>query len=918
MDTSATIKSLLILGGLSLTGVTLLATNSVGPVWETGAYDPTSTTFVPPGSGSTTTPRMFWYPEHLAFRAGYLNASNAGYWSDSAIGDYSFGFGIDTLVPGDGAYAFGNNIRALGIHSFAFGKGTTSPMYASGNYSFAFGEDTFSSSAYTFAFGKHAQAAQTNAVAFGENSYAYGASSLAVGKNTTANGTSSVALGESNYAGSDYSFVAGYKSKTFEPATNSAAIGTGLVANHRNAFVTGMYNSNTDTNLPAYTDFTSPNRPLFLVGNGSGDINANSTIEPSETSNAFYITAAGNAWLKGNLIGTGIRLGGASDIAPDAGRELVIAPTSGTTAGIALQHNGVDTVFLKSDSSSRLTTLGANGGSYLAINNTNGKVGIGTTTPSSTLDVNGSITLSGGARWIQAGTGAGTYANDTHALSIGTQGATGGNSGNLNLSTGSSMGQSGNIALTGGSSSYGVGGSIQLTAGSGGAVGGSVTMNPGTGSSVNGNIILSTIASGKVGIGTSTPTEKLSVAGKATLTTNSGSGGAVSPGPLLLENSGTGDTGLALKRAGQLSGTEWQLFQSSDANKFKIGRNTVADYLTIATTGNVGIGTNNPTGKLDVAGDIRVNGTPVIDATGKWVGSLGAINSTGAITSLTGQITASSSNPYLYLDGTYADIPNKAAIGVRSAGEVVMSSNTNNPNIPNWEVKFGSGTLGSPKDDSFYIGRATTGSITDFFHINQSGNVGIGTSTPTQALDVVGNAKVSGSLSAVSLNIGGENVIDENAQWVGAFTAPTVGVNDTFSAHHNGAVSIATNRWDYEIPNSGGTTVNYSSGVIHFGASEYAASSDFYRTDNLWSIDNVLYAGVSKMRFNHGTSPVVTMINTPATATTTEKNTVEVASDTLITGTLTVGAGTVIHSDGTILMKKQGDIQMGPFGSNGD
>jgi hypothetical protein len=37
-------------------------------------------------------------------------------------------------------------------------------------------------------------------------------------------------------------------------------------------------------------------------------------------------------------------------------------------------------------------------------------------------------------------------------------------------------------------------------------------------------------------------------------------------------------------------------------------------------TGNVGIGTANPLAKLDVAGDIAVNGIPVIDTSGTWVG----------------------------------------------------------------------------------------------------------------------------------------------------------------------------------------------------------------------------------------------------------------------------------------------------------
>jgi hypothetical protein len=39
-------------------------------------------------------------------------------------------------------------------------------------------------------------------------------------------------------------------------------------------------------------------------------------------------------------------------------------------------------------------------------------------------------------------------------------------------------------------------------------------------------------------------------------------------------------------------------------------------------SGNVGIGTNNPTAKLDVFGNIAINGMEIIDTSGKWVGDL--------------------------------------------------------------------------------------------------------------------------------------------------------------------------------------------------------------------------------------------------------------------------------------------------------
>lgn len=39
-------------------------------------------------------------------------------------------------------------------------------------------------------------------------------------------------------------------------------------------------------------------------------------------------------------------------------------------------------------------------------------------------------------------------------------------------------------------------------------------------------------------------------------------------------------------------------------------------------TGNIGIGTNNPSAKLDVAGNIAINGNEIIDASGNWVGNI--------------------------------------------------------------------------------------------------------------------------------------------------------------------------------------------------------------------------------------------------------------------------------------------------------
>jgi hypothetical protein len=112
----------------------------------------------------------------------------------------------------------------------------------------------------------------------------------------------------------------------------------------------------------------------------------------SGTSHLFINGSTGNMGIgtatpngKFDVMNGGEHVGAQSDAAPGAGQELVLAPLSGSVAGILFQHNAVDSVFMRSSSATRLTTLGANAGTFLAINNSNGNVGIGTASPGAKL-----------------------------------------------------------------------------------------------------------------------------------------------------------------------------------------------------------------------------------------------------------------------------------------------------------------------------------------------------------------------------------------------------------------------------------------------------------------------------------------------------------------------------------------------------
>ena len=337
---------------------------------------------------------------------------------------------------------------------------------------------------------------------------------------------------------------------------------------------------------------------------------------------------------------------------------------------------------------------------------------------------------------------------------------------------------------------------------------------------------------GKVGVGTSTPSAKLEVqianaVGDGIKITDVGA-----PGKYLYLGDGGSHSGVFAPYIGGLGGTAWGLILeggvSTDATNipavsvrgnigyanlanspiFTVAKATGSELFRVGATGNVGIGLTNPSQKLDVAGDIAVNNLTVIKSNGVFAArsSYNSYTSDGVWNSQAMPSTIFTPSSVINT-GFYFGYDNDAAnqytpslgISVTSGaptstrvfqlrqfgGATPEAYNRFEMNVAG-KLSWGSGTSGV--DTS--ITRSSAGTLDLSGGFNISGNVGIGTtSAPTVKLEVNGAAKVTGSIE-VTGNITGANITatyQDVAEWVPSrqkLSAGTVVVLDTEQSNH--------------------------------------------------------------------------------------------------------------------------------------
>ena len=275
--------------------------------------------------------------------------------------------------------------------------------------------------------------------------------------------------------------------------------------------------------------------------------------------------------------------------------------------------------------------------------------------------------------------------------------------------------------------------------------------------------------SGRVGIGTTGPGEKLDVAGRIRASQGVDVTGMANPTGISSINLAYGSG------AGHIRSRDWETNARTPINYDASGH-----YFEI---GNVGIGTTNPEYKLDVAGDIRAMGTIYGNVSGT-IENADKVDGYDAGNS-SDQVAVSNGNICVNLNADMLD---------GEDGSYYRNWN----NLTNVPGGFADGIddVGGVDSDWFISGNDMYSAV--------SGNVGIGTTSPSEKLDVAGTIR-STDLSSEYIYTNQLNLRNPTTGYSRGFL--NVDSTDNFNIFTLGTCHLKLISAGVDISAGGGTTI---------------------------------------------------------------------------------------------------------------
>jgi hypothetical protein len=457
--------------------------------------------------------------------------------------------------------------------------------------------------------------------------------------------------------------------------------------------------------------------------------------------------------------------------------------------------------------------------------NSNGMIGVGTTTPAYKLDVNGSANAT---TVLEAGVALTSKYALSNVLSnfMPTSGGT--ITGTVNVSSNISYGGSGGDyfittagqghiwANIGGSSTYN---NMNYSVGSNGSGGDHIFAVGGDKTSSGGTEVIRITSTANVGIGTSNPTYKLDVNGTAKMANYTFNGNLISS----LSNVNIGAS-------------------SNHSITYQIGS---TEYMRLNSNGMVGVGTTTPSYKFDVNGS--ANATTILEGgialTSKY--ALSNVMSNFMPTSggtMTGILNVSSNISYGSNGGDYF---------ITTAGQGHIWANTGGSSTYT-NMTYSVGSNGSVGDHVFVVGgdKITSGG-TEVMRLKSTGMVGVGTTAPSYKLDVNGSANATSVLEggvALASKYALSNVL---SNFIPASGGTITGSLNTVGLNVSSNISFGSNGGDYYITTVGqGHIWANTGGSSTYSNMNYSVGSNGSAGDHIFSVggDKNTSGGTEVMR----------------------------------------------------------------------